>query len=118
MIGFDVETLYRDQAARLRPVSATHPSTGDTDEVSVETVSGDAHLKLGSLAHAHVDTISGELSMQGTLDPNAQLDERRRQAVRREVMARPSGGGAMHSPPPGDSDQLDALRHRPRGKSS
>jgi hypothetical protein len=62
------------RSTRVKTISGDARLEGSAGEVSFESVSGDANLKLGALQHSHFETVSGDLNIAGALENGGQLD--------------------------------------------
>lgn len=62
------------RSTRVKTISGDASLNGGAGEVSFESVSGDANLKLGALKHSHFETVSGDLNIAGALEAGGQID--------------------------------------------
>ena len=67
-------TAPNSRSTRVKTISGDARLDGNAGEVSFESVSGDANLKLGELQHSHFETVSGDLNIAGALASSGQLD--------------------------------------------
>jgi DUF4097 and DUF4098 domain-containing protein YvlB len=74
-VSGDVKLVARSaHDGRFKTVSGELTVEGPSGDLEVGSVSGDAHVKLGSLTRLHAETVSGDLHVKATLAPNGQVD--------------------------------------------
>jgi hypothetical protein len=64
----------RDSTLDVETISGEVQLEGMVSELHVQTVSGDARLKLGLMSAAHLKTISGSLKFSGSLGPGGHFE--------------------------------------------
>jgi hypothetical protein len=64
----------RDSTLDVETISGEVQLEGTVSELHVQTVSGDARLKLGLMSAAHLKTISGSLKFSGSLGPGGHFE--------------------------------------------
>ncbi len=74
-VSGDMKLVARSaHGGRFKSVSGDVTVDGPSGDLEVGSVSGDAHVTLGSLTRLHAETVSGDLHVKASLAPNGQVD--------------------------------------------